>query len=98
MNDKLLFLCRCGWKLISSLKDIQIKELKNDTLSNRKFRCPSCGFAISPSKMKDPQADIERAKKEKEMTEDTKKWLEESIEKQINFVKEVENAEDNNDQ
>lgn len=98
MNEKFLFLCGCGRKSVSGLEDSGMVEIKNDTLSNRKFRCPSCGFAITPRKTKDPQADIERFRKEKEMAEETKKWLEDSVERQVNFIKEMRDGEEDSDQ
>lgn len=98
MNEKFIFLCGCGWKSVSCLEDSGIVEIKNDTLSNRKFRCPSCGFAITPRKTKDPQADIEKAIKEKEMAEETKRWLEDSVQRQVNFIKEMIDGEEDSDQ
>jgi len=99
MNDKFILLCNCGWKAISDLRDdIGIVELKNDTLSSRKFRCPSCGLAITPRKMKDPQSELDRERMDHEMAEENKKWLEESIEKQAKFIQEMKDGEEDNDQ
>jgi hypothetical protein len=99
MIEKFLLLCNCGWKKISDLKgDIGAVEIKNDTLSARKFRCPSCGFAVAPRKIKDPQLELDRANKDKEMIDENKKWLEESIEKQSKFIKEMQDGEEDSDQ
>lgn len=99
MTEKFMLLCNCGWKKISDLKgDVGAVELKNDTLSNRKFRCPRCGFAVTPRKTKDPQFDLDRAKKDMETENQNKKWLEESVEKQIEFIKEMQHGEEDNNQ
>jgi hypothetical protein len=99
MSEKFLLLCGCGWKRISDLKeDIGIVELKNDTLSARKFRCPSCGFAVTPRKTKDPQLELDRARRDREMAEENRRWLDESTEKQAEFIKEMKDAEEDSDQ
>lgn len=99
MSEKFLLLCGCGWKMISDLKgEVGAVELRNDTLSSRKFRCPSCGFAITPRKTEDPQADMDRKKKDQSMAEENKRWLEESVEKQAKFIKEMRDGEEDNDQ
>lgn len=95
MPDLFIFLCNCGWRKVSQIENCGLLELKNDTLSSRKFRCPSCGFSITPFKTKDPQYEINKKNIEKEIEEENKKWLEESSEKQAEFVKEIENAEKN---
>lgn len=99
MTEKFLLLCGCGWKSISDLKgEVGAVEINNDTLSSRKFRCPSCGFAVTPRKTKDPQAELDRARKDVEIAEENKRWLEDSVEKQIEFIKEMKDGEEDNDQ
>jgi hypothetical protein len=99
MGEKLILLCNCGWKRLDELDGMNdLLELKNDTLSSRKFRCPCCGFAVTPRRVKDPQLDVDRIKKEIEIGEENKKWLEDSMEIQNKFMKELRDAEENNDQ
>lgn len=98
MGNIQIFLCGCGWKLVSDIEGSGLIELKNDTLSNRKFRCPLCGFAITPRKTKDPQSEIEKSRIEKEMIEDNKRWLEDSLKKQAEFIKEIKDGEEDSDQ
>lgn len=97
-NNKAMLLCNCGWKKVCEIDKCEdLIEIKNDTLGKKKFRCPSCGFAITPTKTKDPQQEIENLRIEKKIEKENEKWLEESIEKQNKFIKEIENAKENND-
>jgi hypothetical protein len=98
MAEKFILLCSCGWKRISDLSDKDLHELKNDTMSCRKFRCPSCGFAVSPRPAKDPQSELEGRLRERRMQEDDKKWLEESARAREEFMKEIERGQEDNDQ
>ena len=98
MAEKFILLCGCGWKRVSDLSDKDLTEIKNDTLSSKKFRCPLCGFTVTPRKAKDPQADMDRIQKDKETAEENKKWLEDSLKRQNEFMKEIEHAEEDNDQ
>lgn len=98
MAEKFILLCGCGWKKISDLNSENgAYEIKNDTMSPRKFRCPSCGFAITPRKTNDPQSELDRAKRDADMEEENKKWLKDSVERQTIFVKEIKDAEEADD-
>lgn len=80
MTKKKLLICEfCGWKTVSEPERSGLYELKSDTLSNRKWRCPKCGRAVTPRKCKDPQAEIERKKKEDILKMDDEKWMEENV-------------------
>lgn len=95
--SKYILLCDyCSWKTISDLDSLKSQEIKNDTLSCKKFRCPKCGRAVSAKKIKDPQKDLEKQKEELRVQEENKKWMDESIAFQINFNKE-RNEDDNGD-
>jgi len=98
MSEKFLLICDCGWKRTSNLDGFKdVVEIKNDTMSSRKFRCPHCGLAMTPKKVKDPQSEFEKIKKEREVEEENKRWIEESIRKQATFMKDIINAEEDND-
>lgn len=85
-----LFLCEpCGWKKVCNLEMSGLKEMSNDSMSSRKFRCPSCGRGISPRKLSDPQGELDRREKEEAMKSEYKDWLDKSMEFQAKF------AEDN---
>ena len=99
MNDKFILLCQCGWKRITDLSgEAPALELKNDTLSGRKFRCPSCGMAVAPRKTKDPQAKIDMSRMEAEAEEENRRWLEDSLERQHDFIREIRSEEEDHDQ
>lgn len=98
MAEKHILLCGCGWKRVSDLSDGDLFELKNDTMSARKFRCPKCGFAVAPRKAKDPQSELERKLVEQKIQNDYAKWLEESARDREEFLKEIGRGEEDNDQ
>lgn len=98
MAEKFILLCGCGWKMVSDLNNTGLHELKNDTMSARKFRCPSCGFAVCPRKIKDPQAELERKKLDDRIAEENRSWLEESKKAQEQFLKETQDGEEDNPQ
>lgn len=89
---KHIFFCDyCGWKKISELENNDIFELKNDSLSNKKYRCQNCGRAVVAKKIQDdPQKTLEEKKQKEKIEADNKKWIEEYIQQQINFAKEEE--------
>jgi hypothetical protein len=89
MSKKCVLICDfCNWKSICDFENINLYELKNDTLSNKKYRCPNCGRAITPRKTKDPQSDIEKNNEENKIKEEDEKWIQDNIKFQINFKKE----------
>lgn len=90
MGSKFILLCACGWKLISeSANDSGIRELNNDAMGPRKFRCPQCGFAVTPRPAKDPQGDLNRRLEEERLAEENKKWLEKSLAERREFIERV---------
>lgn len=93
MAKKYILLCQsCSWKLVSDLSDDGLHELNNDSMSSRKFRCPKCGRAVVPRKIADPQEEQNRKTESERLKQESKKWMEENIKFQNNFMKE------NNDQ
>ena len=94
MSDKYILLCQyCSWKKITDLKDSGLYELKNDTLSNRKFRCPKCGRAVCPRSTKDPQGELNNKLESERIKEDNQRWIKESFRFQEEFLEEKKNAE-----
>lgn len=98
MAEKYILLCGCGWKRISDLSDGDLFKLKNDTMSSRKFRCPGCGFAVTPRPAKDPQSELEDRLAEQKARDDYARWLEESARDREEFLKEIGRGEEDNDQ
>lgn len=88
MSKKYILICEfCNWKVISELENLNLYELKSDTLSNKKYRCPRCGRGITPRKTKDPQSEIEKDNEENRIKKENEKWVEENIKFQIDFNK-----------
>lgn len=89
-----IFLCSsCGWKKVCGLEDSGLLETSNDTMSSRKFRCPSCGRGISPNKFQNPQAEVDRAAAERSMKSEMDAWMAKSAEFQRKFI-EARDGED----
>jgi predicted RNA-binding Zn-ribbon protein involved in translation (DUF1610 family) len=94
MAKKYILLCQsCSWKIVSDLSDSGLHELKNDSMSSRKFRCPNCGRAVVPRGVSDPQKEQDRKAESERLKEENKKWMEENIRFQNNFVKEKDDNE-----
>lgn len=94
MARKYILLCQsCSWKLVSDLSESGLYELKNDSMSSRKFRCPQCGKAVVPRKIKDPQEEQNRKAESERLKQENKKWMEENIKFQNNFMKENNDGE-----
>lgn len=91
MNKSLLLCQSCGWKIISDLSNLKLYELKSDTMSARKFRCPQCGRAIAPRPISDPQGDLDRKKEDDKLEAQKKEWMSENIQFQKEFMKEAHN-------
>lgn len=88
--NKFIILCQsCGWKTISDLSDCGLYELKNDSMSSKKFRCPKCGRAITPRPISDPQSELERRKEDEKLEEQKKDWIKENIAFQKEFIREI---------
>lgn len=86
-DEPQIFLCAsCGWKRVAPIDDSGMHELSNDTMSARKFRCPSCGRAIVPRRFPNPQADVEKKAHEESMKSEHEKWLENSMDYQKSFI------------
>jgi transposase len=82
-----IFLCSsCGWKKVCGMDDSGLREVSNDTISSRKFRCPSCGRAISPKKFPNPQSEMDKTAAEKSMKLELEAWMAESAEFQSKFI------------
>lgn len=88
MSKKILLCSWCNWKRISDLNDPDLKELKNDSMSARKFRCPKCGRGVAPRPIKDPQKELELKNQETTIQQENKKWIEEIVQFQEEFRKE----------
>jgi hypothetical protein len=93
-SKKVILLCsHCSWKRVCEIDDCGLYELKSDSMSARKFRCPGCGRAIVPRKFPDPQKDLERAAREERIRSENEAFLIDHEEFQKKFVKEVEDNE-----
>ncbi len=91
MSKKRIILCEpCGWKTVSDTDGINLTPLNSDTLSNKKYRCPNCGRAVTPRKCKDPQSELENKNKDEQVKRENKKWMEESIALQKAFKEETD--------
>ncbi|NDD53769.1 hypothetical protein EBZ39_07805 [bacterium] len=91
---KVIVLCSsCGWKRITDGDKIGLAELKNDSLSSKKYRCPGCGRGVSPRKFSDPQEEQDRKNKEEIMKKNEEKWRQENLDFHVRFMEEAENAE-----
>jgi hypothetical protein len=92
-----MLLCECGWKeILDSDLSGAPTELKNDTMSSRKFRCPKCGFAITPRPAADPQSELRRKLEEERAAEENRRWLEESERQTKEFMEKVRNGQEDN--
>lgn len=96
MAERRLLICECGWKRITDLSDPDLYELKSDTMSSRKFRCRSCGKAVTPRKIQDPQSEVDRKRREEELAEENRRWMEESIAAKERFMKEIADGQEDN--
>lgn len=91
---KVIILCSsCGWKRIADEANTGLLEIKNDSLSSKKYRCPGCGRAISPRKFSDPQGEVERKNEEEKMKKNEDKWRQENLDFHMRFMEETEHAE-----
>lgn len=89
MSEKFILLCAsCSWKKISDLEE-DVIELKNDSMSSRKFKCEKCGRAVVPRKIKDPQSDLDKKIKEQKIQEENENWIKENINFKNKFLKEI---------
>ena len=89
MGKSILLCDYCGWKSSSDLEDVY--ELKNDTLSNKKYRCKKCGRGVTPRKTKDPQKDLDKKIEEEKIKKENDEWMKSVLDFQINFLQEEEN-------
>jgi hypothetical protein len=91
---KVIILCSfCGWKKIAESDNTGLSEIKNDSLSSRKYRCPGCGRATSPRKFSDPQKEQDRKNEEEKMKKNEEKWRQENLDFHTRFLEETEHAE-----
>lgn len=92
-SNKFILLCsHCGWKVISGPEFTGLKELKNDSMSSRKFRCEKCGRGVSPLRFPDPQSELDRKAKEERLKSENESFMDEAMEFQRSF-REKENDE-----
>lgn len=95
-DDPRIFMCSfCAWKKVATIEDSGLHELSNDSMSARKFRCPSCGRAITPRKFLNPQAEVEKKASEEAMKSEHEKWLESSMDYQKSFIEGKDGKDDN---
>lgn len=86
-DEPQIFLCSsCGWKKVCPPGQSGLLELANDSMSARKFRCPSCGRAVAPRKFPNPQAEVERKASEEAARSEHDEWLAKSADYQRNFL------------
>lgn len=91
MPKKHIFLCEpCGWKIVSDIESVGLTPLNSDTLSNKKYRCPNCGRAMTPRKCKDPQSELEAKNRSEQIQQENKKWMEDSISIQKAFKEDTD--------
>ena len=64
-------------------------ELKNDSMSSRKFRCPGCGMAITPRPFQDPQRDLELKFKDEKIKKENEEFVAEANEFRRKFAEEM---------
>lgn len=92
--NKVIILCSfCGWKKIADKEKIDLYELKTDSLSSKKYRCPGCGRAVSPRKFSDPQREHDKKNEEESMKKNDEKWRQENLDFQVRFMEETKNEE-----
>ena len=93
-SKKVILLCsHCSWKRVCEIEDAGVYELKSDSMSSRKFRCPGCGRAIAPRNFPDPQKDLDIEAREERIKSENEAFLVDHEEFQKKFVKEVEENE-----
>ena len=91
---KVILLCSsCGWKRISDEGNIGLKELNNDSMSSKKYRCLGCGRAVAPRKFKDPQEEQDRKNREEMMKKNEEAWRQENLDFHSSFMEEVGDGE-----
>lgn len=82
-----IFLCSsCGWKKVCDPDECGLVELSNDSLSARKFRCPSCGRAVAPRKFPDPQSELNKKSREESVKAEYDDWMAKSSDFQRKFI------------
>jgi DNA-directed RNA polymerase subunit RPC12/RpoP len=96
-ENKSIILCEyCGWKRVGDPESFGLHELKNDSMSGRKFRCPGCGRGVVPRPTQDPQHELDTRIREERSKLEYEEWMEKSRESQRNFTKSKD--EQDNDQ
>jgi ribosomal protein S27AE len=90
MNKYILLCDYCGWKVISDFKKTNIYELKNDTLSNKKYRCEKCGRGVCLRKFQDPQSELDKKIQEDKIKKETEEWIIKNMDYRKNFLKDIE--------
>lgn len=88
--SKVIILCAsCGWKKVADKDETGLTELKNDSLSSKKYRCPGCGRGVSPRKFGDPQKEHDRKREEEKMKDNDQKWKQDNLDFHVRFMEEI---------
>jgi len=91
-----ILLCQsCGWKEVCELDRSVAVEIKNDSMSSRKFRCPSCGRGVVPRSFPDPQRELDLKSKDERIKSEMDEWTERSLDFQKRFLEDDDGSEDN---
>jgi DNA-directed RNA polymerase subunit RPC12/RpoP len=91
-----ILLCQsCGWKKVCKLTDSDLKEIKNDSMSSRKFRCQSCGRGVAPRNFPDPQGELNIKSREESLKSEMNSWIESGVDFQRKFIEDKIGKEDN---
>jgi len=89
-TNKCILLCQsCGWKSIQDNNKIEVQELGNDTLSNKKYRCPQCGRGVTSRKFPDPQRELNLKLKKEKIKDELSEFIDKNLNFQKDFLKEV---------
>lgn len=85
-----IVLCQyCDWKFVGDLDNSDLIELKNDTMSSKKYRCKKCGRAVTPRPAKDPQQEVDRKIEEEKINQEKQNWIQENIDFRSKFLEET---------
>jgi DNA-directed RNA polymerase subunit RPC12/RpoP len=85
-----IVLCQyCGWKFVGDVENSGLVELKNDTMSSKKYRCQGCGRGVVSRFAKDPQQEVDRKIEEEKMNQEKQNWIQENIDFRSKFLEEA---------
>jgi len=92
-SNSILLCLSCGWKKVCDPDASGLLELKNDSMSSRKFRCPGCGRAIAPRSHQDPQSEMNRRASDERIKAENEVFINEVMDFQKNFIRESEDGD-----